>query len=150
SDVAALGCVNAVEMPDAFAVLRVLAVSHVDLVVVDHWRADQLVARLWPNRILRVAIELPELLSGHRVITAHPTVALTVNHLNHVADFANRRRRPLTVQNAIAYRVVFPRQLACLLVERNDRRSFWRRNVDVTLILPVRRADVEQVAVRHR
>src|SRR5262249_5593708 len=100
-------------------------VGDVDLVVVDHRRADQLVASLRPDRVLRVCIELPELLSGHRLVAANPTVTLSVYYLYNVADLADRRRRPLTVQYAIKYRVVFPHQLARLLVYSDDGRRLW-------------------------
>src|SRR5207247_915670 len=126
------------------------SVGDVDLVVEDNRSADQLVARLRPYGVLRIAIELPELLSRRRVIASHPAVALAVNHLNHVTDLADRRRRPLAMQDAISHGVVFPNLLASFLVDRNEGRSFRRRNIDVALILTVRGADVNHISERDR
>src|SRR2546426_9582740 len=64
SDVAALGRVNRVEVPDSLTVLWVLPVGNEHLVLPDYRRRDHLIARLWPNRILRVQVEFPELLAG--------------------------------------------------------------------------------------
>ena len=111
---------------------------------------DDLVARLRPDRILRVGVELPELLAGGDFVAAHPAVALRADDLIDAADLADRRRRPLAVQDAILDRVVFPHQLAGGLVEGDDRRRLRRRNVDVALVLAVRRADEDQVAPDHR
>src|SRR5262249_9178537 len=148
--VAAFGTIDAVQVSDAFTMFRVLAVGDIHFVVIDHRCADQLVASLWPHRVFRIAVELPELLSGQRVVTAHPAIALSMNDLNHVADLAHRRGRPLAVQNAIKHRIVFPGQLASIFIKGNQRWGFWRRNVDVALILPVRGANVYQIAVYHR
>ena len=111
---------------------------------------DHLVARLRPDRVLRVGVELPELLAGRRFVAAHPAVALRADHLIDAADLADRRRRPLAVQDAILDRVVFPHQLAGVLVDGDDRRRLRRRDVDVALVLAVRRADEDQVAEDHR
>src|SRR5207244_3134586 len=80
-DVAALGRVDAVQVADTLTVLRILTVSDVDAVLVDDRRADHLVPVLRPDRVLRVRVELPELLAGHRLIAAHPAVALRADHL---------------------------------------------------------------------
>jgi hypothetical protein len=71
---------------------RILSVCDVDLVVKDHRSTYELVSSLRPDGILRVAIELPEFFPGHRIVAAHPSVALTVNYLKDVADFAYGRR----------------------------------------------------------
>ena len=75
-DVAALGGVDGVKVADAFAVLGVLAVGDVHAILEDHRRGNQLVARPRPDRILRVGVELPELLARLRLVPAHPAVAL--------------------------------------------------------------------------
>src|SRR5262245_53909876 len=48
-DVSSFGGVDAVEMPYAFSVLRVLSVGNVDFVVEDYRSADQFVTGLWPD-----------------------------------------------------------------------------------------------------
>src|ERR1044071_7847561 len=116
-DVAPLRPVYAVEVADAFAVLRVLTVGYVDLVVVDDRRRDQFIARLGPDGIFRVAVEFPELLSRQRFIASYPAIALSHDYLINSANFADCGRAPLTVQYALAYGVVFPHQLARLFVD---------------------------------
>src|SRR6516165_10039307 len=61
-DVSSLGCVDRIEMSDAFTMLGVLAVGDVDAVLIDHRRGDDLIACLRPDRVLRVGVEFPELL----------------------------------------------------------------------------------------
>src|ERR1051326_5667692 len=90
-----------------------------------------------PCRILSKT-EFPELLAGQRFIATNPTVALRVNELDHAADRSDCRRRPLSVQDPVENRIIFPHEFAGVLVNRNDRRRFWRRDVDVTLVLTVR------------
>src|SRR6058998_508810 len=75
-DVAALGGVDAIEVADALTVLRILAVADVHAVLVDDRRGDQFVPRFRPDRVLRIRVELPELLAGRRLVAAHPAVAL--------------------------------------------------------------------------
>ena len=123
-DIAALGRVDRVEMALAFAVLRILSVGDVDLVLVDHRRADDLVAGLRPDRGLRVRVEFPELLAGEDFVTADPAVPLRADDLVDAADFAHRGCGPLAVQDLVADRVVFPGQLPGDLVDRDDRRRF--------------------------
>ena len=130
--------------------LGVLAVGDVDDVLVDDRRADDLVARLRPDRVLRVEIELPELLAGLGLVAADPAVALADDDLHRVADLADRGRRPLSVQDLLADGVVFPDQLAGRLVDGDDRRRLRRRHVDVALVLAVRGADVDQVLEHDR
>src|SRR6185369_5887195 len=60
-DVAALGGVDAVHVAHAFAVFGILAIRDVNVIVVNDGSADQLVARLGPNRLFRVRVKLPEL-----------------------------------------------------------------------------------------
>jgi len=69
--------VDTVEVAHTFAVLGILSVGDVDFVVVMTAAADQLLRRLWPNRVLGVAIELPELLSAHRIVPRTSSVAAT-------------------------------------------------------------------------
>src|SRR4051812_22902662 len=75
ADVAGLGDVHAPERRVARAVLGVLAVSDVHLVVVDDRRRDQLIARLRIDAVLRIAVELPDELSGLGVVGIDPAVA---------------------------------------------------------------------------
>src|SRR4029078_3383409 len=66
---------------------------------------------------------------------------------DHTADRSYRWRGPLSVQNFVEHGIVFPNEFAGLLVDGNDRRCFWGRNVDVALILPIRSADIDEIAV---
>src|SRR5260370_39868324 len=54
------------------------------------------------------------------------------------------------MQNTIADRIVLPDQFAGVLVEGDDRRGARRRDVRVTLILTVRRADEHEIAIDDR
>ena len=112
--------------------------------------ADQLVARLRPDRLFGVRVELPQLLAGLRLVPAHPAVALRRDDLHDAADRPDRRRRPLAVQNAILDRVVLPDELAGRLVHGDDRRRARRRDVDVAFVLAVRRAHENQIAPHRR
>src|SRR5262245_66231291 len=75
-DVAPLGRIDCVEMPRTLTVFRVLAVSDVHAVFVNDRRPDQLVARARPDRVLRIGIELPQLLACFGLVPAYPAVAL--------------------------------------------------------------------------
>ena len=52
-----------------------------------------------------------------RLVAANPAVALRGDHLIDAADLADRRRRPLAVEDPVLDRVVFPHQLAGGLVD---------------------------------
>src|SRR6478672_1170232 len=107
-DVAAFGCVDAVHMADAFTVFRILSVGNVDPVLIDNRCANKFVPRLRPNRIFRVRIKLPELFAGQCFITSNPTVALCVDQLNYTADCSYAWRTPLSMENSVEHRIVFP------------------------------------------
>src|SRR5215469_10893361 len=149
-DVATLGRVDPVKMPDSFTVLRVLPVSDEYLIFPDHWGRDHFIASVWPHRILGIQVELPQLLTAERLVTPHPAVSFAHHHLYNVPDLADRRRRPLPVQDPIADVVHFPDQLAGVFVYRDHGRCPRRRNVHVALVLPVGSADEDQIAVRNR
>src|ERR1019366_2091065 len=118
-DVAPLGRVDGIEMPGTLAALGVLAVGDKNLVLPDHGRGDDLVARPRPDRILGVGVELPQLLAGERLIAAHPAIALANHHLNHATYRAHRGRGPLPVQDSIAGVIHLPGQLAGFLIDRD-------------------------------
>ena len=112
---------------------------------------NQLVARARPHRVLRIGVELPQLLAGLRLVAAHPAVALRGDDLQDAADRADRRRGPLPVQDAVLDRVVFPHQLAGVLVEGDDRRRACGDGMLTWLSsCPFDVLTIEQVAVDHR
>src|SRR5262245_9667563 len=137
-------------MAYTLAVFGVLSVGDVHAVFVDDRCADDLIAGLRPYRVLRVGIELPELLAGLRLVTTNPAVALSTDDLDDAADRSDRWSGPLTVEDSILDRVVLPHQLASILVEGDDCWRLRRRNVDVAFVLPVRRAHEDQVAPDDR
>src|SRR5262245_51810227 len=87
-NVPSLRSVDAVEMADSFSMFGILPVGNVDLVVEDYRSADQLISGFWPHRILRIAIELPQLLTAHCIIATHPAIALSVHNLNNITNLA--------------------------------------------------------------
>src|SRR5215218_7464934 len=54
------------------------------------------------------------------------------------------------MKNTIRDRIVFPNQFARLLVYGDELRSFRRRYVGVTLVLPIRGIDIDEVAEYYR
>src|SRR5687768_2006475 len=120
-DVAAFGPVDAVHVADAFAVFRVLAVGEVNEIFVNDRRADDFVTRLGPDGVFRISVKLPKLLAGRCFIAAHPAVALAVYDLVHATDRSDGGRTPLAVQDTFLDRIVFPNELAGLLVDGDDR-----------------------------
>src|SRR5215467_5479706 len=118
-DVAALGGIDGVQVSDALAMFRILAIGDVHLVAVDHGRRDDFVARLRPNGFLGVHVEFPKLLAGHGFVAARPAVAFADHHLHHITDLAYGGRRPLAVQNALPNVIDFPDLLAGFLVHRD-------------------------------
>ena len=88
------GRVDAPEVGDAGGVLRVLPDADVDLVVVDDRRADEVVAVAgaaeFVDRVLRVAVELPDQFAGLRVEAVEPAVAAGEDDLLDAADLARR------------------------------------------------------------
>src|SRR5262249_17915653 len=89
-DVAALGSVDRIQVSDSLAVLRILTVRHVNNVSDDYRSGDRLVARLGPDRVLRISVELPEFLAGQGLVTANPPIALRMDHLHLATDLGNR------------------------------------------------------------
>src|SRR5689334_5801612 len=114
-DIAALGGVDAVHVTDAFSVFGILTVRDIDTVLVDHGRADQLIACLGPDGIFWIRVKFPELLACQRFVTANPAVALCVNELDHAPDRSHCWRRPLAMQNLIEDRIIFPDEFSRLL-----------------------------------
>src|ERR1035437_7390233 len=149
-DVAPLRRVDGIEVPGALAALGVLAVGDEDLVLPDHRRGDDLVARLGPDRILGIGVELPQLLAGERLITAHPAIAFTNHRLHYAADGAHRRRGPLPVQDSIAGVTHLPRQLAGVLIDRDHGWRLGSGYAFVVLIPAVGGADENQAAIGRR
>src|SRR3990172_5903711 len=148
-DVAALCRIDRIEMPDAFAVFRILPVCDIHAIPDDDRRSDQFVTGSRPDRVLRIRVELPQL-RAVEVVASHPPIALRRDDLHDPPDPADRWRRPLPVQDAVLNRVVFPLELTALLRERDDRRSARRRDVDVAFILAIGRADEDEIPPDHR
>ena len=150
-DVAALGAVDRVDVADAFAVLRILPVRDVDDVVDDHRRADHFVAGLRPHRVLRVGVELPQLLAATALRSRAPS-----RRPARAPPAARRRcRRPPASTTGRAGSCRRPsclptRSLPVSISMRDDRRRLRRRHVDVAFVLAVAGAAVEQVAVGDR
>ena len=118
--------VDAVQVADAFAALGILADRHVDPAAVEDGRGDAVVARLRPDGVLGVQVELPERRAGPRVERVEPAVAAREDHLHHAIDLAERGRRPLAVQDAIARRAVLPDHLAGQPIDGQEARRARR------------------------
>src|SRR5215213_4670136 len=54
------------------------------------------------------------------------------------------------MKNVIKDGIVLPDQFARLLVYGDELRSFWRRYVGVTLVLPIRGINIDEVAEYYR
>ena len=151
-DVAALGGVDRIGVADALAVLGILAVGDVDDVVVDDRRADHLVARLRPDRVLRDWCRTPTAscrsAPRSRAPSRRPAPCTTC------IDAADRRRRSAwTTGRAGCDRpteLSSHTSLPVVAIDRDDRRRLRRRDVDVALVLAVRGVDEEQVLVDDR
>ena len=100
-EIAAFGGVDGIEMADTLAVFGILAVGDVDAVVVDDGRGDELIARLGPDGLGRVGVELPELFAGCGIVAADPAIALRADGLDDVADLADGGGGPLAVQDLL-------------------------------------------------
>ncbi len=133
ADVAAvevLRRIDAPQVPDAFAVLRIFADGDVDQSVVDHRRADEMVSRgpaaHCVKRRFGVGVELPQQLGVALAVAfggeaVEPAVAAGKQHLRHAAQHAVRWRRPLAVQDIQAGRFVGPENLlACSCPSRRS------------------------------
>src|SRR5262245_31309702 len=130
-DVSTLRRIDRVEMPDAFTVLGILAISDVYAVLDDDGRPDQLVTSPRPHRIFWIGIELPQFLPGERLVAAHPSVTLGGDNLHDAPNGADRRRGPLPVQDSVLDRIILPKEHAAFLIESDDRWSAGGRYVDV-------------------
>ena len=108
--ITALGRVDAPQMAGAFTMLRIFTNGDVHASVVDHRRANDVVARRLVQRVmrcLRIAVELPQQfrvafaisLGGEAI---NPSIATAKNHLRRSAQDGICRRRPLAVQNVEA------------------------------------------------
>ena len=152
--ITALRRIDAPEVPDALAVLRILADGDVDEPFVNHRRADDVVAVGAATecvfRFFRIAVEFPEQLRlavlTPRIERIEPAVAAAEEHLWHAAEFRIRRARPLPVQDVCTGRTVGPEHLAVALVDAKKAGSVGIRQVDVSLVHAVARVDEEQVA----
>ena len=142
-------------MADAFAVLGIFADGDVHLAVVNHRRADDVVARGGRaervERRLRIAVELPEQLRvafavAGGIEAVEPAVAAAEDHLRLAAEHGVAGRRPLAVQDVGAGRLVGPEHLAGVLVEGHEARRVGGGDVVVLDVDAVRRADEEHVA----
>ena len=143
--------VDGVEVADALAVLGILAVGDVDAVLVDDRRRDHLVAGPRPDRVLRVGVELPELLAGERLVAAHPAVALRARP----PDRRRRSCRPSGVDHwpwrmRSSTELSSHTSLPVFLLSAMIAGALRRRDVDVALVLAVRRAHEDQVAPDDR
>ena len=152
--VTALCRVDAPQMADPLAMLRVLADGHVDKPVMDDRRADDMVAigAAAENvlRFLRIGIELPEELRlavvAAGVESVHPAVAAAEDHLRDVVDDGVGRARPLTVEDIGPRRSVGPQHLAVALVDAQEARGGGVGEIEVPLVDAVARIDEEEIA----
>jgi len=60
-----------------------------------------------------------------------------MNYLHHPANRADGGRTPLTVEDAVADRVIFPNEFSGFLIDGNDCRRFLRWNICVAFVLAV-------------
>src|SRR5262249_53736117 len=131
--------VDAVKVPNAFVMLRVLARADVDAILVHDRRGDEvaalaLAAECVPRGLLWVAVELPELLACLRLERVQPAVAAGENDLRHAADLGIARVRPLAMHDVLARRIVLPQQPARALVQGDKAWRLRRGDVDVPLV----------------
>src|SRR5690606_22376156 len=158
ADVAALGGVDATQVRFACTVLGVLAHAQVHQPVVNHRGGNDLVAGAAAAqdvfRFLGVGVELPEQLRlavlalvGAEAVQV--TVATGEHHLRHATQHAIGGRRPLTVQDVGARRLVGPDQLASVLIQADEAGGIGGGQVDVAFVHAVGGADKEQIANRR-
>src|SRR5437762_6719099 len=140
-------------MADARTVLRTLTDADVDLVVVNHWRGDEITARAaaawFPKGVLRVAIELPNRLAGLRLEGPQPAVSAREDHLAFAVDLGVGRVRPLPFHDLLARRIVLPLDGAGLLVE-GDEAGRFRFGQLVFLVTAVVGGDEHEIAHDQR
>ena len=153
ADVAALRGVDGIHVAGALAMLGVLAHGDEHAVVVDHGRGDQFVAGAASaklvDRAFRVALEIPELLAGFRLVGIEPPVAAGEDDLLHAADHADRRAGPLAVQDLVAGADLVPDDFARLLVHGDEAGGVGGGDDDVAFIDAVAGDDIDQVRRRY-
>src|SRR6266516_4540367 len=144
-DVAGLGCVDAGQVADAFAVFGVLADGNVNTVLVKNGcRID--LARAFQGGVLvffalgRIAVVFPgnleiggiTFLYWFGVERVTPAVATTEEHEFLSVHLTHRWRAPLAVEDVRAdVRVVFSDEFAGLFVQRDETGRVRRRDVHV-------------------
>src|SRR5262249_24097994 len=145
--------VDAPEVADAVEVLRVLAGADVDAAFVKARRADKVAAGAaaaqFVLRVLRVSVELPDLLAGRRFETVEPAVAARENDLLLAVNHGERRVGPLAVHDVPAGQAALPLRLAGRLIDGDEARGVRRGDVDVTFVHAVGGDDVDRIA-RHQ
>ena len=152
-DVTVQGRVDAPEVPDALAVLGILAHAHVELVLPDHTGRDDLVGGAPSAEDVlgsrRVGVELPEQLARLRLEAVEPAVAPWKDDLGPTFHDGVGRVRPRAVEDLGARRVVLPHECARLHVEGDEARGGRRGDVDVAFVDAVAGRGEEQ-AVHHQ
>ncbi len=142
------------EVPHSLAVLRVLAHPDVDLVIEDDRARDDVVlgaaAAQGVDRTLGVGVELPEERTRLGLEAVDPAVAASEHHLRPALGHPEGRVRPVAVDDLLAREVALPDQLARVLVQGDEARGLWRRDVDVALVDAVAGGHVDDVAHHHR
>src|SRR6266478_1064135 len=149
SDVSFFRRIDTGQHSDAFAMFRVLADGDIDPVLVEHRRSVDFAGTLgcrvlefFPFR--RIAVKLPNCFEETRVALFHrfgiegvtETVAAAEEDQLAAVDLSQRGRTPLTMENSRPdVRIIFPRQLAGFLIQRNETWSIGRRNVGVSPVL---------------
>src|SRR5262249_31774840 len=128
------GRVDAPEVPDPLEVLRVLAGADENLLLVNDPRADEGAPRTLAAglilRVLRVGVELPDLLARLRLEAVDPPVAAREDHLRLPLDYAVCRVGPLAVHDVPAGQVALPDDLATLPAQAQEARGLREWDVD--------------------
>ncbi len=150
--------IDAPQMADAFAMLRILAHAHIHEALIEDRRADDVVpvgaAAKRVFRFLGIAVEFPKMLRVAAIARgiAHegvnPAIAAAEDHLRRAVDQGIGRARPLAVQHIGARRTVGPVNLAAVFVHAHETRRMGRRQVDMAFIHAVRGVQKQQIADR--
>ncbi len=148
--VAAFRAVDAVEVADALAVLGILADAEKDVVVVNDGRGDDVAARAAAAEhvfgVFGVEVVLPEQLALERLEGVAPAVAAGEDHLRRAADFSEAGARPLAVQRVLAGVLARPDDFAGVAVHGDECGRVRRGQIQVPLVDPVGRVNVDEVA----
>ena len=153
--VAPLGWVDAPEVADSLAMLRIFADSNVDQSLMKHRSANDVIAiRPASERVFRllgVAVKLPEQLGAAGPVASgikavDPAVAPTKKDLRNPVNLGKAGTRPLPVQHIGSGRSVCPEHLAIPLVNAEKAWSIGVWEVDMPLVYTVAGVDEQQIA----